>query len=260
MMTKKLFISGGAMAFTLASVMTAQAAALTASCSGIPATNSIAWTATSTDGVAPVAYLWSNGATSSAQTLTYTPGTYSLGLTATDASSTVATTTCSAIVVATTTPPVATTTPSVATTTVPLFRQANLNIENDGHFKGKGMVIQSVGVGSFTAKVFGMTFTVNTATTTPSLTIGNYVDVSGVISQTSGVVTAKTVREFPSSKIVTPKVKELKERSKEKKIERVEVKAEQKIQKIKEKESEKIKKIEKKDEKKKDKKEGKKND
>ena len=68
------------------------------SCRLPPSATSIAWAATSTGGVAPVAFLWSNGNTSMSQTVSYAPGTYALNLQGTDASSTVATTTCSATV------------------------------------------------------------------------------------------------------------------------------------------------------------------
>lgn len=73
--------------------------ALTASCAGVPASTNITWTASSAGGIAPVAFLWGNGSTSSAQTVGYTPGTYSMTIQATDASSTVATSTCSATIV-----------------------------------------------------------------------------------------------------------------------------------------------------------------
>lgn len=75
---------------------------LSVSCSGTAASTSIAWTASATGGVAPVALLWGNGATTTSQILNVAPGTYSMTLQATDASSTVATTSCSATVASTT--------------------------------------------------------------------------------------------------------------------------------------------------------------
>ena len=72
--------------------------ALSVSCAGAPTATTIAWTATSSGGVSPIGLLWGNGATSSAQTLSYTPGTYSMTIQATDASSSVATSTCSATI------------------------------------------------------------------------------------------------------------------------------------------------------------------
>ena len=65
---------------------------------GVPSATAITWTASSSGGVDPVAYLWGNGATSSSQTVGVAVGTHSMTLQATDASSTVATTTCSATV------------------------------------------------------------------------------------------------------------------------------------------------------------------
>ena len=75
-----------------------EASALTASCSGSPTATNITWSASSADGVIPIAFLWGNGSTSTTQTLSVSPGVYSMTLQATDASSTVATTTCSATV------------------------------------------------------------------------------------------------------------------------------------------------------------------
>lgn len=77
----------------------ANASTLSVTCSGAPTTNSIAWSSNVSGGVTPVALLWNNGATSSSQTLSVTPGTYSATIQATDASSSVATSTCSATVV-----------------------------------------------------------------------------------------------------------------------------------------------------------------
>lgn len=81
--------------------------ALTTSCVGVPATTNILWTASSAGGVAPIAFLWGNSSTSTIQSISVSPGTYNMTIQATDASSTVATSTCSATVnaPATTTPP-----------------------------------------------------------------------------------------------------------------------------------------------------------
>jgi hypothetical protein len=251
-------------------------ATLATSCTGIVSASNVTWTATSTGGIAPVAFLWSNGSTSTVQTNAYLPGTVTMGLTATDASSTMATTTCSATVLAplatinifTATPATitagqsatltwattnasstsvdngigavasssvvvaplvtttytlsamnstgittatttvfvnATTTPPVATTTVPLFRRSALLINDNGHFFGKGMIVQSVGTGSFTAKVWGMTFTV---TSSQAVVAGSYVDVKGTIDMTSSVVTAHIVKSFPSYKVIKTRTHE----------------------------------------------------
>lgn len=74
--------------------------ALSVGCSGAPTATTIAWTANATGGVAPIALLWGNGVTSTAQTLSYAPGTFAMSIKATDASSSVATSTCSATVAA----------------------------------------------------------------------------------------------------------------------------------------------------------------
>lgn len=76
----------------------ASADALSISCAGVPAATSITWTASTTGGVAPVALLWGNGATASSQTVNYAPGIQSMSLQATDASSTIAASTCSATI------------------------------------------------------------------------------------------------------------------------------------------------------------------
>lgn len=100
MLKSKELIVATSLVSLLALPFVASAATLTASCTGIPSTTSITWTASSTGGVLPVAYLWGNSSTSTAQTIVVTPGSYSMNLQVTDASSTVATTTCSATVAA----------------------------------------------------------------------------------------------------------------------------------------------------------------
>ena len=76
----------------------ASAEALLVSCSGVPNSTSITWTAASTGGVAPVAFLWGNGSTSTVQTVSYAPGLQTITIQGTDASSTVANSNCSATV------------------------------------------------------------------------------------------------------------------------------------------------------------------
>ena len=212
-------------AFALSFAVATANAALTTSCVGVGGPGSVTWTASSAGGISPVVFVWGNThGTSTVQTdVNLTPGTsYLMGLTATDASSTVATTTCTATalqmaatstnstasstvttVATSTTTIVATTTPPTATTTVPLFRRSSLMINDDGQFFGKGMTVQSVGAGSFTAKVWGMTFTVTSAT---PVTLGDYVDVRGSIDAT-GAVNAQKVKSFPASMIIKQKNK-----------------------------------------------------
>lgn len=91
-----LFVLAAASAFVLP--FAASASTLTVSCAGAPAATSITWTASTTGGVSPVAFLWSNGSMSTVQTVATAPGTYAMTLQATDASSSVATTTCSATI------------------------------------------------------------------------------------------------------------------------------------------------------------------
>lgn len=88
----------GALSVLSVAPVIASADALSVSCSGSPSATAITWTASTTGGIAPIALLWGNGATSSSQTVLYAPGLQSISLQATDASSTVATTTCSATV------------------------------------------------------------------------------------------------------------------------------------------------------------------
>lgn len=78
----------------------ASADALAVSCAGTPGVASITWSATATGGVAPIDLLWGNGATTTSQVVSYAPGLQSISIQATDASSTVATSTCSATVLA----------------------------------------------------------------------------------------------------------------------------------------------------------------
>ncbi len=91
-------ISIAGMVLVLSFGLVNAASALTASCAGVPTSSNITWTASSVGGIAPIAFLWGNGSTSSAQTVGYAPGTYSMTIQATDASSTVATSTCSATI------------------------------------------------------------------------------------------------------------------------------------------------------------------
>jgi hypothetical protein len=67
------------------------------------------------------------------------------------------------------------------------------------------MIVQSVGTGSFTAKVWGMTFTV---TSSQAVVAGSYVDVKGTIDMTSSVVTAHIVKSFPSYKVIKTRTHE----------------------------------------------------
>ena len=91
-------IAGSSLLALALSVGVASADTLTVACAGTPSPTSVTWTSTVTGGVAPVALLWSNSGTTSTQVINYSPGLRSISIRATDASSTVATSTCSAIV------------------------------------------------------------------------------------------------------------------------------------------------------------------
>lgn len=76
----------------------ANADALTVSCQGNPSATAITWSASTTGGSAPVAFLWGSGATTSPITISAAPGAYSMTIQATDASSTVATSSCASTI------------------------------------------------------------------------------------------------------------------------------------------------------------------
>ena len=92
----------------LAATPAIAAAALTTTCVGTPTPTSITWAATSTGGVTPITYLWGNGSTLASQTVTALPGSHSMTVHVTDASSTIAVATCSATVSATSPTPTST--------------------------------------------------------------------------------------------------------------------------------------------------------
>lgn len=98
MTTRILAASSIAATLLLATASIASAETLSVSCSGVPGTGSIAWTASSNGGVEPVSFLWGNGSTSTNQTVSYSPGLQTISIQGTDASSTVATSNCSATV------------------------------------------------------------------------------------------------------------------------------------------------------------------
>lgn len=106
----RLLAASTVVALMLSMVLVSAASALTTSCSGSAGVASITWTGSASQGVAPYSFLWGNGSTSTSQVVAAGVGTHSMTLQTTDASSTVATTTCSATIVAS-----ATTTPGVST-------------------------------------------------------------------------------------------------------------------------------------------------
>lgn len=194
----------------------AQTTTLAVSCAGSVLDNQITWTATSTGGNAPYVFVWSGdqnvaGQTSTSFSKTYTVnGAYSAVIQVSDASSSVATSTCSATVTANV-PLIATSAPQL-----PRVNQPMLSIGPRGAFIAHGMTVTSVASGSFQAQVWGITYTVNwsgnilpefyfrngnggNATTSPSLQIavGDEVGVSGHVASTSPlVVNANVVRDY----------------------------------------------------------------
>jgi peptidoglycan hydrolase-like protein with peptidoglycan-binding domain len=94
--TATIFAAGAVLATLFA--FASAASALTATCSGSPTATNITWTGTASSGIEPLAFLWGNGATSTSQTVASAVGTHTMTLQVTDASSTVATTSCSATI------------------------------------------------------------------------------------------------------------------------------------------------------------------
>ena len=182
--------------------LTAYAATPTVTCTGTVIGQQITWSAAVNGGVSPFTYAWSNGATTSSQiSNNNAPGLYSMTVAVTDASSTMGTTSCSATVVAATTTPPTPPVPPIcqATSSVPVMVNTALNIGPRGNVEVQGMKVVSVGAGSFTGSVWGVTYTVMS---TKVVTVGNYVSLTGNIATSSPlVINARTVREQSSMKI-----------------------------------------------------------
>jgi copper(I)-binding protein len=221
MKTLKLSMLGGSIAaLAVVSVLAVQAASpLTVSCAGAVAGNQVTWTATSTGGNAPIALFWSGntqvaGNTSTALVRTYPAnGTFVSFVQATDASSSIATTTCSVLVTANAPAP---------TSTVPMhIQKPALMINPNGEFNGRGMTVTSVASGSLQANVWGITYTVNftgnalnffyqtlsaSSTTNPAsqIKVGDEVSVTGKIASSSPfIVSAKSLRDLS---IISPRM------------------------------------------------------
>ncbi len=163
-------------AFTVASFAFAQDASSTtpnpleATCGTSVAANAITWTAEASGGVTPYRFLWSgdsgiSGSTSTSITAIYAAnGTYAATVQVTDASSSVASATCSAVV------------SSFSTSTPPTHTQANLppqlQVGPSGSFLARDLIVQSIGTNSFTGSVWGVTYTIDTASSTTGGGIG----------------------------------------------------------------------------------------
>lgn len=185
---------------------------LAVTCSGSVSNNVITWTASPSGGNGSYAVLWSGDSTVAGNTnasivLSYSAnGTYNAMIKATDASSTVATSTCSATVTSIVPPPTPTSTPK--------FNVPMLNINPGGHFLARGMMVTGISSGSFQGQVWGITYTVNwsgnlrpeflfrdgkdtTSTIPQQLQVGDEVGVSGKVDIASPfVVTAEVVRDY----------------------------------------------------------------
>ncbi|MBI2033850.1 MAG: hypothetical protein HYT13_02000 [Candidatus Liptonbacteria bacterium] len=148
----------------LGSLVYAQNAPLSATCSGTANLNVITWTASPAGGNQPYSYQWSGtNVTGTTQTVTATynsTGTFSAAVTVMDTATTTASSSavnanCSATV---TTLPAATSTPPSRK-----FKQPMLNINPPGNFLARGMEVVSVGANSFVGKVWGTTWTIDTS-------------------------------------------------------------------------------------------------
>lgn len=177
---------------------------LSVTCSVNVTNNNALWSATSTGGVSPRAFLWSGdsaiaGTTSAQVPVTYlNNGTFIGTLQVTDASSTVATTSCQAVV-------------NYFSTSTPIVHavveaDSTLQVTARGGFTANNMIVQSVGASSFTGRIWGALYTVNIASGTSFLPrafgfsdvkVGDQMNVVGkVASSTPLVVTANSVRDL----------------------------------------------------------------
>ncbi len=163
MSIRKLGISATALAFALSFGVANAATSLSVSCAGAPATSSVKWTASTAGGVSPVAILWGNGDTLTTQTVSYAPGTYSMSVQATDASSSVATSTCSAAVVAPTFPVVSTFTADPVSITSGLASTLSWTVTN-----ASSTFIDN-GVGTVTGTSVSVSPTTSTTYTLPAI-------------------------------------------------------------------------------------------
>ncbi len=206
----------------LASLASAQVAPLEVTCNAAVSNNTITWTATAQNGVAPYTYLWSGdssvaGSTSTSIAATYQAnGTYAAAVTATDSSSSVATANCSGVInyfVGTSPTTTASSTPTHEQVNLP----AELQVGTNGSFLAHDLIVQSVSGNSFTGTVWGVTYTVNVAASTngsvpqfylrggnsggsfnvSELQDGDQLGVSGsVVSSSPLVVNATVVRDY----------------------------------------------------------------
>lgn len=218
-MSIKLKIAASVMlmgSLAVTSLVMAQTTPLSVTCFGSVATNVITWTATPANGTAPYTYVWSGNVsgTSSVVSATYgSIGTYQATVQVNDSATSTATATCQATVTAL--PSV----PPTSTPPMPFMNRPMLNVNAEGNFLAKGMRVISVGSGSFTGQVWGVTYTINysgnvngwgdsaefymrqgltsTSTIQTQVQVGDEVGVSGRVDILNPfVVTAKVVRDY----------------------------------------------------------------
>jgi hypothetical protein len=182
-MSIRLNLASLVSASALVVAMPLMASALTVSCVGTPGVGSIVWSATPASGIAPYTYLWGNGSTSSSQTVAAAIGTSNITIQATDASSTVATSTCSATVLAA---------PSIAS-----FIATPAAIT-----AGQSSVLSWSSSGATSLSISGLgTVTGTTATVTPAVTTTYTLTAtnSGGVSTSSASVTVTPASTTPST-------------------------------------------------------------
>lgn len=183
---------GAALVFGLSAITASAVTPLVTSCVGIPGTSSISWTASSTGGVAPIAFLWGNGSTATTQVVSKTPGTYGMTIQVTDASSTIATSTCSATISASPTITSFTATPATITAgQSAVLSFAVVNASTTSINNGVGIVSgTSVTVTPAVTTVYTLSAINPNATTTASatVTVGTSTVPSGASAQLAALL------------------------------------------------------------------------
>ncbi len=167
---------------------------LSVHCSTDVEDNVATWEASADGGIEPYVFAWSGhasvaGSASTTVVATYGEnGTFVGTLQVTDASSTVATTSCRAVV------------SRFASTTQKIIKtDPSLSVSGRGRFDAQAMAVQSVASTSFMASVWGITYIINAPSSTvlTDYRAGHVVNVSGRVSTTSPMtVSATSVRNL----------------------------------------------------------------
>ena len=218
-----LAVAGVVTAIAAFSIIAAQASTspLAVTCSSSVNNNVVTWSATTTGGNAPYSFVWSGATTAAVSTSTSITntyavnGTYTAWIQATDASTTVATSSCQAAV---TSNVVATSTPT-STPPLPRVNPPTLNIGPNGSFFAHGAIVTSVASGSIQVQIWGITYTVNfTGFSSPEfflrkgnrptstvdiftqLQVGDEVGIAGMITSSSPMtVNGTVIRDYSIS-------------------------------------------------------------